>query len=895
MSWLPLSFGAPMMLWGLLALPVIWWLLKLTPPKPQAEVFPPLKILARVLKREETPQNSPWWLTLLRLLMAALVIAALAEPVFNPREPLPSEGSTLTLVIDNGWAAAPDWDKRVATAERLIADAGTKGEPVLVAFTAEKPNAEIGPFDASDALSRLRAARPRPIPTDRPAVYDRIAQVLASLPGASIAILADGLAAPGDNAAFKTLLSGQAANVVWVEPDQLAPIGLSNAENEVDGFALTAIRAAGDPAPRQVTVGAFDDKGRRIADTTLRFGPGETKGTGRIAVPFELRNDFSSIALDGERHAGAVRVLDDSSRRRRVGLLSQSDADQAQPLLSPLYYIRRALSPFADLVEPASADLADAIPQLLDRKPAMIVMADIGTIPAQVRQRLVDWVDNGGTLVRFAGSRLAAAGNDDDLLPVHLRTGERSLGGSLSWTTPQPVAEFPAGSPFADLPAPVEVTVSRQVLAEPGPDIADRTWASLADGTPLVTGLKKGKGTLVLFHTTPEATWSNLPISGSFVEMLRRLVQLSRNQGSATAGAEASAAALAPYRMIGADGMLVPPPADARPLPANAKAVTLENPPGLYGSEAGVVAHNLLAADAVLTPLTRPQMNVPVTTMRYAFDESLHLKGSMIAAALALMLLDTLAVFWMGGLFSRGGSRRRGAATATTAALLIAVASFSLNAGRARADQVSGHLGGRPADGMSWWGNVHGDMQRYDHASLYDGMAPAGLFGIDWARNGVVVGGFAGYGRMDADFGGGKGDFTQSDTTAGLFAGWYGDHVWVNGQASYSWLGYDVTRKVQLGPATRVHKGSPDGSNLTAALNAGYEFGQEGGFRHGPVAGVVWQKVKLDGYLESNASATALGYGDQDVDSTVGRIGWQARFDGGSIHPYVQVTYDHEF
>ncbi|RWF91139.1 MAG: hypothetical protein EOQ45_27195, partial [Mesorhizobium sp.] len=70
MSWLPLSFGAPMVLWGLLALPVIWWLLRFTPPKPQTEVFPPLKILARVLKREETPQQSPWWLTLLRLLMA---------------------------------------------------------------------------------------------------------------------------------------------------------------------------------------------------------------------------------------------------------------------------------------------------------------------------------------------------------------------------------------------------------------------------------------------------------------------------------------------------------------------------------------------------------------------------------------------------------------------------------------------------------------------------------------------------------------------------------------------------------------------------------------------------------------------------------------------------------
>jgi outer membrane lipase/esterase len=215
--------------------------------------------------------------------------------------------------------------------------------------------------------------------------------------------------------------------------------------------------------------------------------------------------------------------------------------------------------------------------------------------------------------------------------------------------------------------------------------------------------------------------------------------------------------------------------------------------------------------------------------------------------------------------------------------------------GRSRADQVSWHLDGRPADGLSWWGNLRGDMQRYALADLFDGMAPAGLFGVDWARDGMVVGAFAGYGRMDADFGNSKGDFTQSDTSLGLFAGWYGERVWVNGQVSYSWLDYDVTRKVQLGPATRIHEGSPEGSNLTAALNAGYEFGTEGGFRHGPVAAVIWQKVKLDGYTESNPSATALGYANQDVDSTVGRIGWQARFDGGSVKPYVQVTYDHEF
>ncbi|MES0046079.1 DUF4159 domain-containing protein [Mesorhizobium sp. M0053] len=689
MSWLPLSFGAPMVLWGLLALPVIWWLLRLTPPKPQSEMFPPLKILARVVKREETPQQSPWWLTLLRLLMAALVVAALAEPVFNPREKLPAEGAALALVIDNDWASAADWGKRVATAQRLIADAGSNGVPVVIAFTAEKPNAEIGPFDAAAALDRLRAAKPRPIPTDRPAVYARVAGVLETLPGASVAVLADGLAAKGDEAAFNTLLSKNAARVVWANSDRLALTGLTGAENQVDGFALTAIRAPGDPAPAQVTAGAFDDKGRRIADATLTFAPGETTATGTMAVPFELRNDFASIALDGERQAGAVRVLDESSKRRRVGLLSQAEADQAQPLLSPLYYIRRALQPFADLVEPSSVDLADAIPQLLDQKPAMIVMADIGTIPPQVHQRLVDWVDNGGTLVRFAGSRLAAAGNDDDLLPVRLRTGERSLGGALSWTTPQAVTEFPKNGPFADLAPPAEVTVSRQVLAEPTPDIVERTWATLADGTPLVTGLKKGKGTLVLFHITPEATWSTLPISGSFVEMLRRIVQLSRNQGAAVANAEAAATSLAPYRMIAADGTLVPPTPDARPLVPGAGTlpVTFENPPGLYGSETGVFAHNLLEPATAFAPLARPQFTVPVTNIQYAFDESRDLKGSLVTAALVLMLLDTLAGFWRGGLMSRRPRRGRSAA-ATTAALLLGLGMLFGHADLAHADDA---------------------------------------------------------------------------------------------------------------------------------------------------------------------------------------------------------------
>lgn len=684
MGWLPLSFGAPALLAGLLALPVIWWLLRLTPPKPQTEIFPPLKVLARVLKREETPQKSPWWLTLLRLAMAALVIFALASPVLNPQERQGTGGQSLAVIVDNGWASAPDWDLRVATAARLIADAEDANHPVVLAFTADPVNVEIGPFDAAAARDRLNAAAARPVPTDRAAVLPRVAQALASMPEPAIAYLSDGLATEADEAAFTALGEAGPAEMVWAEPATLALSGIAESANLADAFEVAAVRAE-TATPAQATIGAFDDRGRRLGDATLTFAAGEARATTEFRLPFELRNDFSSLAIDGQPHAAATRVLDENSRRRRVALISQAEADQAQPLLSPLYYIRRALEPFADLVEPASADLAASLPEIIAGGPAMIVLADVGIIPDEARAQLVEWVNDGGTLVRFAGSRMAAAESDPDLMPVTLRIGERALGGTLSWTEPQAVSEFPATGPFADLAPPQDVTVTRQVLAEPSADIVDRTWANLADGTPLVTGARRGDGTLVLFHVTPEATWSSLPISGTFVEMLRRLVQLSRNQSAAGANA-ANAAVLPPYRLIGADGRLGPPSPEARPLTVGSDAVTIEHPPGLYGSDEGVYAHNLLPADATLAALAAPDLGVPVSRTAYTFDAETDLKGPLIAAALLLMALDMLAVLWMGGKLRRLPRPTRTAAATTLLAGLV-LGGLMLAPGRALAQE----------------------------------------------------------------------------------------------------------------------------------------------------------------------------------------------------------------
>jgi outer membrane lipase/esterase len=216
--------------------------------------------------------------------------------------------------------------------------------------------------------------------------------------------------------------------------------------------------------------------------------------------------------------------------------------------------------------------------------------------------------------------------------------------------------------------------------------------------------------------------------------------------------------------------------------------------------------------------------------------------------------------------------------------------------GRARADRVAAHVGAAPeVDGARWWGDLRGDWQRYDHGDDYDGATPAGTFGVDWSRGDLVFGGFLGYGRGTQDYGRDAGEFRQSETTLGGFLGWYGEAVWVNGQVSYSRLGFDVERNLHLGIATRKHTGSPDGSNLSAGLNAGFEF-EDGVISHGPVIGVLSQAIKVDGYAEAGTSATALAYPDQDFDSLVGSVGWQVRYAAGeTFKPYARVTFDHEF
>jgi hypothetical protein len=651
----PLAFAAPWLLLGLAVLPVLWWLLRVTPPAPRRVRFPALRLLLGLTPREETPAKTPLWLILMRMALIALIILALAHPLLNPNATLAGNGPLL-LAVDNGWTAARHWDERRAALDRLIDQAEREGRRVVLVSTAPPPGDAAPPplsvLRPTDARGEADKLVPEPWPEDRKAALDRIAKL--GLSGAADVVwLSDGI----DDGAAAAFAEGLLRfGSVRVRADAVGDLPRLLAPGDTDDKDLTAtVRRADASGPERLVVRAVGDDARLLARQEVSLAPGVDRTMAHLAMPSELRNRAAAIEVEGESSAGTMLLLDERWRRRPVGVVSGQRGTAAQPLLSGAYYLERALQPFSEVRR-------GDVPTLLKGDIAVLSLPDVPPAGAEEKTAIVKWMENGGVVLRFAGPHLAEQA-DDDLLPVTLRRGGRTLGGALSWEKPAKLAPFDADSPFAGIDIPDDVTVSRQVLAEPTVDLGGKTWARLTDGTPLVTAEKRGKGWLVLVHTTADPEWSNLAISGLFVNMLRRIVALSQGVSGN------SDTALPPVETLDGFGRLQRAPSSVQTIAAGAFADTVaspSHPPGFYGTPDARRALNL--AGAVKGFAAIGELPAGVVRENYARSDEVDFRPGLLGAALALGLLDLLIAYALRGLLPR--LPRRSAATAGLGLLL---------------------------------------------------------------------------------------------------------------------------------------------------------------------------------------------------------------------------------
>ncbi|HEX4535241.1 MAG TPA: DUF4159 domain-containing protein, partial [Rhizomicrobium sp.] len=619
-----LSFGAPWILAALVILPAIYWLLRVTPPSPKRVVFPPLRLLLGLTGKEETPARTPLWLLLLRLLAAALIIVALAQPTIGQPPKMAGTGP-LVLFVDNGWTAAHAWDARQAAISDALASANRAGRAVAIIPTASAQSPDTSLLDAGAAERVARELAPQPWMPDRARVLKALAK--AKFPSRpEILWLSDGVD-QNDARATADALSKIGEVRIYSDAAGKGPLALKPPGTSANGFTLSVLRAdsRGDASGE---IDAVDAHGANLAAARFHFNDGKAVADAKLALPLEVRNETARLEIAGQNSAGGVQLLDSSAKRRAVGLVSASNMEEEQPLLSDLFYLERALQPYADLQK-------GTITNALSHGVSVLLLSDIGKISGADRERVAKFVSDGGVLIRFAGARMTQG--VDDLVPVKLRSGGRTLGSALSWSSPQHLAAFPDNSPFHGLAVPHEVTVSRQILAEPSVELSNLTWARLADGTPLVTAEQRGKGWIVLFHVTASPAWSSLPLSGLYVDMLRRVIDLS--SGTRPADLGAAATVYPPYETLDGFGRTRKPPTEALPLRGAELAKAMPSPahpPGLYGSEGSQVALNAVDARTLLLPLRG------VSVQPYSGSASMALEYWLLAAAILLLLADSI-------------------------------------------------------------------------------------------------------------------------------------------------------------------------------------------------------------------------------------------------------------
>ncbi|MEM1151538.1 MAG: DUF4159 domain-containing protein [Pseudomonadota bacterium] len=630
----PFVLGAPLALAALVALPILWFILRATPPAPKNIELPSLRLLDGVEPREETPDRTPWWVLLLRILAVVAAILGLSQPVYAPAgPPETAETGPLLVVVDDGWASAARWSDLKNAADAAI-DASGRDTPVHLLFTAPKDRV-LDPaerYSRQEAQRVLDAAEPVSWGVDRATALRRLEE--SGISPSRILYASHGLT-EGIDGDFLDGLARLGTLDVYVAAPRGA-LAITSLRSDGSGVSLTLTRMQIETA-QDVPVSALTLDGAALSTATVRFGADDGEALARFDLPGAALSRVSRFSVAGAQGAGTTWLWDNAERTRRVGLVSAGQS--AQPLLSDVHYVRRALEPFATLVE---GELSDIILQ----RPDAIILTDVGTIAGPDLEPLIEWIEAGGALTRFAGPRLAA--QDDTLLPVPLRRASRAIGGALAWDEPQALDPFSDASPFAGLSVPSDARVRQQVLAQPAADLQARTWARLADGSPVVTAARRGAGTLILFHITAGPDWSDLPFSATYAQMLRRAIAAGR--GEATNDGDGT---LVPQLVLDGYGRLQAPDGSVTPLQAGDFATVQPgpaHPPGLYRGPSGTRAINAATGNRY-----QPIMAWPGGTRLLGDAEArrLDLTGFLIAVALGLIAIDLLVALMLSGRLGR--------------------------------------------------------------------------------------------------------------------------------------------------------------------------------------------------------------------------------------------------
>jgi outer membrane lipase/esterase len=170
-----------------------------------------------------------------------------------------------------------------------------------------------------------------------------------------------------------------------------------------------------------------------------------------------------------------------------------------------------------------------------------------------------------------------------------------------------------------------------------------------------------------------------------------------------------------------------------------------------------------------------------------------------------------------------------------------------------------------------------------------------GSIGLDYELSGgLIIGGAMTFASQIQGFSTG-GHFEQTDEAPSLYVAYLDGPTWGSAILTYDLFQDNVVRQVPLGIYTDQNTGNTTGQNLSLALRGGRDI-KYGSVTTGPTLGFIMQEARVYGFTETGATGvTALSFARQTRESFVSQLGWRMLLDRGSLQPFAEVGWNHEY
>ena len=516
-----LAFTNYYALLGLLALPLIFLIIKSLPPSPKKMFFSSFYLINKLEKTSVTKNNIPFWLLIYRIILITLIVLFFSKPYLNSTAKTSDADAIKSYVIiaDIGWSMSKEWEKFKKIVNAISNEAEKKNKEIIFYHSNSQKYEQPKVFKLSKNVNQyLKKISPSPWQFEKSNLTE-IIKKNNNFIDSKVFFIFSKFDNKDYNNQLKNLnfLNTQVKNKVLINTVKNIMF-FKNINISKESIKLEVIRHESPTSSRRFTIKITSIDNQVIFKKSYVLKLNQKAFYFNENFPLEVLNQIHKIEIVEQNHAGAKYYFDDYSKKKKIGIYTESFQYKENPLLSSVYYLEKSLN-IDHILKIGDLD------QLIKFNSSVIIIPDKGNIPEREHLKLNKWLANGGTLIRFSGVRLSKS-NTKFLPSNNLLMSVRHVGGILSMENLLKISPFNKDSIFYGLEIPNDINFKKQLIID-SQDSNLRFEASLTDNTPLVTLGKKSQGKIFLFHITANNDWSNLPLSSLFASMLERIVLLS--------------------------------------------------------------------------------------------------------------------------------------------------------------------------------------------------------------------------------------------------------------------------------------------------------------------------------------------------------------------------------